>query len=189
MYKLLVQHRNSLDELLICLASGTIPPGTRVVSGIFHNYKLSRYSVSTYSTRIASTVTRNTGPVLTRLVFPVDGDGRRERGEQRHPLCRPPLLRRLQNHLPGALEDRPGTCDEIDCIHVSVLMMFIAICVLWLFSQSVLASRRELVKYDQKKMELGGPPVTPSEPSTPAVTTPTSAQLKVELHLLTFRET
>ena len=32
--------------------------------------------------------------------------------------------------------------------------------------QGVLASRRELVKYDQKKAELGA---LPSEPSTPAV--------------------
>ena len=32
--------------------------------------------------------------------------------------------------------------------------------------QGVLASRKELVKYDQKKAELGA---VPSEPSTPAV--------------------
>ncbi len=46
-------------------------------------------------------------------------------------------------------------------------------------SQGVLASRRELVKYDQRKMEMGAPPLVPSEPSTPLLTTPTSSQAKV----------
>ena len=44
--------------------------------------------------------------------------------------------------------------------------------------QGVLASRRELVKYDQKKAELGS---VPSEPSTPAViSTPLSTPHSLE---------
>ncbi len=51
--------------------------------------------------------------------------------------------------------------------------------------QGVLASRRELVKYDQRKMEMGAPPLVPSEPSTPLLTTPTSSQAKVyDTHLV-----
>ena len=44
--------------------------------------------------------------------------------------------------------------------------------------QGVLASRKELVKYDQKKMEMG-PLITLSEPSTPAATPTMPIQLKV----------
>ena len=44
--------------------------------------------------------------------------------------------------------------------------------------QSVLASRKELVKYDQKKMEMG-PLISLSEPTTPAATPTMPLQLKV----------
>ena len=44
--------------------------------------------------------------------------------------------------------------------------------------QGVLASRKELVKYDQKKMEMG-PLISLSEPSTPAATPTMPLQLKV----------
>jgi len=109
-YKLLVQHRNELDQILISLASGTV--------------------------------------LTSQKVLLTSGDTGVNRG--------------IQLVAQRYCVDCKTTYHELSKI-----------------IQGVLALRKELVKYDQKKLEMGPPPITPSEPSTPAATPTIPSQIRL----------